>query len=241
MSRGYGTATLGSKFNGSYNGLSIGSGGVAATFAGFTVGGNVIGGKMNGQLGLQPSGRRTAGRLSWLGAKYVAGPFTVGIVGEEYWEQGTVQLSGITQRRGRGIDVGVSYTVAPGFTVFAEYLWNDQTQSARNFVSGAIGTQRRFEPPCQQQHQGSGLPDRQRRELLSSAQPGRNGRRGAIPAALSLYGVRQWNAAGTAAKTGFMGEAVAAAADLPWPVRRGCGGCAPSRPPASPSAPMSSA
>ena len=50
------TTTPGSKFNGTYNGLSFGSGGVAATFAGFTVGGNVIGGKINGQLALQPSG-----------------------------------------------------------------------------------------------------------------------------------------------------------------------------------------
>ena len=50
------TTTPGSKFNGTYNGLSIGSGGVALTYAGFTVGGNVVGGKMNGQMGLQPSG-----------------------------------------------------------------------------------------------------------------------------------------------------------------------------------------
>ena len=83
------TTTPGSKFNGTYNGLSIGSGGVAATFAGFTVGGNIIGGKMNGQMGLQPSGGAPLlGVLA--GAKYVYGPWTVGIVGEEYWEQGTV-------------------------------------------------------------------------------------------------------------------------------------------------------
>ena len=77
------TTTPGSKFNGTYNGLSFGSGGVAATFAGFTVGGNVIGGKINGQLALQPSGG--APMLGVLaGAKYVNGPWTVGIVGEEY-------------------------------------------------------------------------------------------------------------------------------------------------------------
>ena len=35
------------------------------------------------------------------GAKYVNGPWTVGIVGEEYWEQGTVTLSGLTQRKAR--------------------------------------------------------------------------------------------------------------------------------------------
>ena len=135
-----GAGAVGSKFNGSFNDLAIGSAGVAATFAGFTVGGNVVGGQMNGQLGLQPKGGAPlVGILA--GVKYVAGPFTVGVVGEEFWEQGSVNLSGITQLRARGIDVGGSYTVAPGFTVFAEYLWNDQTQGARNFVTGAFGTQ----------------------------------------------------------------------------------------------------
>ena len=130
------TTTPGSKFNGTYNGLSIGSGGVAATFAGFTVGGNFIGGAMNGQLGLQPSGGAPLmGYL--LGGKYVYGPWTVGIVGEEYWEQGTVQMSGITQRRARALDAGASYTVAPGYTVYAEYLWADQTQNGVNLNSAA--------------------------------------------------------------------------------------------------------
>ncbi len=130
----------GSKFNGNYNGLSIGSGGVALTYAGFTVGGNVIGGKMNGQMGLQPSGGAPLfGYL--LGAKYVNGPWTVGIVGEQVLGAG----HGHAERHqhsvaARGIDVGAGYAVAPGYSVYAEYLWNDQTQSANNFVTGAVGT-----------------------------------------------------------------------------------------------------
>ena len=133
------TTTPGSKFNGTYNGLGIGSGGVALTYAGFTAGGNVIGGKMNGQMGLQPSGGAPLlGVLA--GVKYVYGPFTAGIVGEEYWEQGTVQLSGLSQRRARGIDAGISYAVAPGYVVYGEYLWNDQTQTGNNFLTGAVGT-----------------------------------------------------------------------------------------------------
>jgi hypothetical protein len=133
------TTTPGSKYNGTYNGLSFGSGGVAATFAGFTVGGNVIGGKINSQLALQPSGG--APMLGVLaGAKYVNGPWTVGIVGEEYWDQGTATLSGLTQRKARALDAGVGYAVAPGFSVFAEYLWMDQTQNGNNFLTGAVGT-----------------------------------------------------------------------------------------------------
>ena len=74
------------------------------------------------------------------GAKYVTGPWTVGIVGEEFWDQGTVTLSGLTQRKARAIDTGVGYAVAPGFSVFAEYLWHDQTQNGTNFLTGAVGT-----------------------------------------------------------------------------------------------------
>jgi hypothetical protein len=133
------TGGVASKFTGNFNGLSIGSGGIAVTFAGFTVGGNVVGGRMNGQMGLQPSGGAPlVGFL--LGAKYVAGPLTVGIVGEDYTEQGNVNLTGISQLRARGIDFGAQYTVAPGYNVYAEYLWNDQYQGARNFITGAVGS-----------------------------------------------------------------------------------------------------
>ena len=34
----------------------------------------------------------------------------------------------------------MGYAVAPGFSVFAEYLWMDQTQSGNNFLTGAVGT-----------------------------------------------------------------------------------------------------
>jgi hypothetical protein len=128
----------GSTFTGNYKNLKIGSGGVAATFSGVTVGGNMIGGNMNGQLALQPQGG--APLFGFLfGAKYVSGPFTIGAVAEEYWEQGSVQLSGISQLRARGLSTGINYAVAPGFSVFGEYLYMDQQQSLRNFVSGAIG------------------------------------------------------------------------------------------------------
>jgi len=126
-------------YTGNYDGLSFGSGGIAGTFGGFTVGGNVIGGRVNGQLALKPQGGvNTFGFL--VGAKYVAGPLTAGIVAEEWWQQGSVQLSGISQRRGRAISTGVSYTVAPGYQIFGEYLWNDQQQSLFNFSTSVNGS-----------------------------------------------------------------------------------------------------
>ena len=135
-----GTATLaGSKFNGNFNGLSFGSGGVAATFAGFTVGGNAIGGNINGQLALQPQGGAT--QLGYLARCEIrerpvdGGHRRRGILGTGH----TCSLTGLSQRRARGLSTGASYTVAPGFTVFGEYLYGDQYQSGNNFLTGATG------------------------------------------------------------------------------------------------------
>ena len=185
------TTTPGSKFNGTYNGLSFGSGGVAATFAGFTVGGNVIGGKINGQLALQPSGG--APMLGFLaGAKYVNGPFTVGIVGEEYWEQGTVTLSGLTQRKAhaprhrRELCCG---TWLHGVRRVSLYGPDAERQQFPDGCGWRRGCGHRERRQVQQQRQGPDLPDRQRRELLSSIRLRRNGRREAIPAAVFLPNV----------------------------------------------------
>jgi hypothetical protein len=133
------TAIPGSHFNAQYQGLSFGSGGIALTYAGFTVGGNVIGGRINGQLGLVPQGG--SNEFAYLlGAKYVNGPLTVGIVAEHGDYQGNPVMAGLTQRRGRAIDFGASYTVAPGFTFFAEYMWQDVYQGGVNMITGAVGS-----------------------------------------------------------------------------------------------------
>jgi hypothetical protein len=129
----------GSKFTGNYDGLNFGSGGLALTYAGFTVGGNIIGGRLNGQLALTPQGG--APEVAYLlGAKYVAGPFTVGVVAEHGDYQGAQQMTGLTQRRARGIDAGLSYTVAPGYTVWAEYMYQDIYQGGVNMISGALAS-----------------------------------------------------------------------------------------------------
>ena len=124
-----------SRYDGTFKNLAIGNGGIALTYADFTFGGNVIGGNMNGQLGLQPNGGAALfGYL--LGVKYVNGPFMIGIVGEEYWDQGNVNLSGISEARNRGLSTGFAYTIAPGYTAFVEYVWGDQYQNFNNFNNG---------------------------------------------------------------------------------------------------------
>jgi hypothetical protein len=129
----------GSRYTGFYDNLSFGSGGLALTYAGFTLAGNVIGGRLNAQM--NPAPKNGSGQFAvTVGAKYVTGPLTVGIVAEEGWYQGSVQMSGLTQRRGRAIDAGVVYSVAPGYTVYAEYMYQDILQNGVNMVTGAFGT-----------------------------------------------------------------------------------------------------
>jgi hypothetical protein len=134
-----GTSSLpGSQFTGSYDNLNFGSGGVALTYAGFTLAGNVIGGALNAMGAPRP--HNAVGEIAYiLSLKYVTGPLTVGIQAEEAWYQGDVALTGLSQRRARGITWGGTYTVAPGFIVFAEYLWQDTQQAGFNFVSSARG------------------------------------------------------------------------------------------------------
>jgi hypothetical protein len=100
---------------------------------------NAIGGRLNGQLALAPQGGAPEVAYT-VGLKYVTGPLTVGIVGEEAWYQGSVQLTGLSQRRARGLTAGGVYTVAPGFNVFGEYLWEDVQQAGFNFATNANGS-----------------------------------------------------------------------------------------------------
>ena len=148
-----------SQYNGKFQPWSIGSGGVAVTFAGFTVAANIIGGDKNGYASPMP--QNAVHQLGTVfGVKYVNGPWTVGIAAMEYWDQGNLQMTGLTQHRARGINPGFSYTVAPGYQVYAEYPLERSDPGRREpaYWCNRFG--------CEQQHPWSGVRDRQRRELL---------------------------------------------------------------------------
>ena len=98
------TAVPGSAFTGSYDNLSFGSGGAALTFAGFTASVNAIGGALNGQGALRPTGG-VSEKAMILGLKYTSGPLTVGVTVEKGWYQGNVVLTGVSQRMAQGIAV----------------------------------------------------------------------------------------------------------------------------------------
>ena len=122
-----------------YDDMRLGSFGVAVTVAGLTVGGNVIHGAVNGQLALRPHGGvNETGVL--LGAKYAFGPVTVGVVGESIDSQGSPGLVGISQRHEAAIDTGVNYAIAPGLTLWGEYMYQTRHQGKFDFSTGATGT-----------------------------------------------------------------------------------------------------
>ena len=134
-----GNTVAGSRYNGQYDGLNFGNGGIALTYGGFTIGGNIIGGRLNGQLALAP--QHGVSELAYMfGAKYTVGPFTMGVAAERGDYQGGVNLTGLSQRRGEAIDVGASYTVAPGLIVYAEYQYQTIYQGGFNFITNAIGS-----------------------------------------------------------------------------------------------------
>jgi hypothetical protein len=132
-------ALPGSMYNGNFDNLNFGNGGLALTYAGFTIGGTIIGGRLNGQLALAP--QHGVGELAYLvGAKYVSGPFTVGVAAERGDYQGSVNLTGISQRRGQAIDFGMGYTVAPGFLIYAEYQYQTLRQTGFDFITNTNGS-----------------------------------------------------------------------------------------------------
>ncbi len=134
-----GNTVAGTSYNGKYDGFNFGNAGVAMTYAGFTIGANAIGGRLNGLLALAPQGG--APEVAYMvGAKYTSGPLVVGVAAERGDYQGSVNLSGITQRRGQAIDFGLGYTVAPGYQVYAEYQYQTLYQGDFNFITSAAGS-----------------------------------------------------------------------------------------------------
>lgn len=124
---------------GKFENLSFGNIGLAGTYAGLTVGGNVNFGNVNNQGALKPTGGASQVAVV-AGVKYATGPLTVGVVGEIIDHQGAPQLVGLTQRHEVGISGGASYTLAPGLVVWAEYVYQQRHQGGFNFATSTAGS-----------------------------------------------------------------------------------------------------
>jgi Gram-negative porin len=128
----------GSTYNGKFNGMSVGQGGIAVTVAGLTVGGNVTAGNYNGLMALQPQGGAHA--IAWLGGvQYAYGPVVVGASYYNFQSQGAVNLTNVSQRYTDGLDIGGTYNLAPGLWFYGQYLYGQQHQGGFDFITGAAG------------------------------------------------------------------------------------------------------
>ena len=134
-----------------FDGLSVGIGGVAVTYAGLTVGGMAQGGRYNGQWNLAPTGSTDS--VAWLGGvSYTFGPVVVGTSYYQYHSPGSSGPSGsgfgvagatnvgfsplVGQRRERGVAAGGTYSLAPGLALFLSYLWADRKENGFDLLTG---------------------------------------------------------------------------------------------------------
>ena len=120
-----------------YDGLNIGDFGVAVTFGGFSVGGKYQFGRYNGQVGtLVPKGLPDS-EAALVGFSYTFGP---AIVGAHYLYNKSAGDAANAfygrQRTESGIAAGATYSLAPGLSLFASYLYGERKQNGYNFVTG---------------------------------------------------------------------------------------------------------
>ena len=122
-----------------FNGQSYGDFGLAATYAGWTVGAHGTVGQYNGVNALQPKGGVPAN--AWLaGLQYQSGPWVAGASYYVFQSQGSPLTVGVTQRVETGLAAGTTYTIAPGLDLIASYLYGTRHQGDFNFGTGAVGT-----------------------------------------------------------------------------------------------------
>ncbi len=120
----------------SFQNLAVGDVGLGVTFAGVTVGGNVIGGQYNGQMAPLNSGGSDS--VAWVaGVEYTTGPVSIGGAYFKWKYQGYWTLPG--QQTDQGLQFGVTYNIAPGLALLAEYLYGQRYRGNFDFSTGAPG------------------------------------------------------------------------------------------------------
>jgi predicted porin len=113
---------------------------LAFTYAGVTVGGNVLWGSFNNQVQLKPDGVGSPNAVAWVGgAQYAIGPWTFDASYYNYQYQGAlIGGKNLSQRYDDAFAAGIQYAVAPGMTGYAEYLYGQAHQGGVNlFTAGA--------------------------------------------------------------------------------------------------------
>jgi hypothetical protein len=121
-----------------YDDLSFYKAGVAVTAFNVTAAADYIGGRVNGQLALDPTGGAPTNAVV-TGLTYANGPLVLGAEVGLIETQGDARLVGLSQRHQYEVAFGGAYKLAPGFQVMAEYLYEYSHQGGYDFHTGALG------------------------------------------------------------------------------------------------------
>jgi hypothetical protein len=121
-----------------YNDIGFYQAGVAVTADNFTLAADYMGGQVDGQLSLNPSGG-VAMNAFVVGLTYANGPIILGAMLESIDSQGDARLVGVSQRHETGIAFGGNYKLAPGLQLVAEYQYEQRHQGGFDFSQGTLG------------------------------------------------------------------------------------------------------
>jgi hypothetical protein len=122
-----------------YDPLSFYQGGLAVTSFGMTASLAYIGGRVNNQLALTPTGGAPTSATVF-GLTYLNGPWTAGFATGLIDTQGSANLVGISQRHQFETALGGNYKLAPGAQLVLEYSYYQTHQGGYNFATNSATT-----------------------------------------------------------------------------------------------------
>ena len=127
------SATAGTR----YDAQNFFNGGLAVSYAGFTVNTDMTYGRTNGSNALDPTGGAPMqGNL--VGVSYAIGQWAVGAIGAIVNSQGSINLTGISQRHEIAGAIGGVYKIAPGLNLCIEYQYLQKHQGGFNFEANGL-------------------------------------------------------------------------------------------------------
>jgi predicted porin len=105
----------------------------------FVYSADYIGGALNGQLSMRPTGGASEQGFV-TGILYNNGPLTLGAETAIVNSQGSANLVGISQRREYEVAFGGNYNLAPGLFLVGEFMYEHRHQGDFNFATNAPNT-----------------------------------------------------------------------------------------------------
>jgi hypothetical protein len=124
-----------------YDNLNFYKAGVAVTAFNLTAAADYIGGAVNGQLAMRPTGGVNMNAVV-TGLTYANGPIVLGAEVGLIDSQGDARLTGVSQRHEYEIAFGGNYKLAPGVQLVGEYMYTYRHQGGFDFANGTLGTPR---------------------------------------------------------------------------------------------------